>query len=594
MSTHEEFARIQLQFIDPTQRDYEVIRPIVLFGDTAAERSRQTGVDRTVVGDKARRFVLGGMSGLQDRRTQTRDPQEPVYPEAIAGYIIYLKQLYPPIHLREIERILQNKFGYKTNHHTLKRFLAPHDTPIQLELDLTTFSSYDNAYQARWQVVRMASEGWNKKSIADCLKLSRSHVYTILDTFEREGFDGLEDHRTRPPHHPGNQLSLPFFKEVLDLQNEYPRAGRFRLHGILEQRGEETPPSERTVGRAMAVNRQLHGAPGPWISARKDPAAQTGIKHLPYRPEYRQQMWFTDIRYLVQLDGSWVYSICIIEGYSRKILAGMASPHQDLPAVLQILYAALGEYGCPQSLVSDNGSVFRAGHYQAILRALEIEPLYIEKGKPWQNLIESQFKIQLRLADYKFEQAETLEDVQTQHAEFIETFNTTSHWAHRNREDGYQTPVEVLGWRRGRPVEPARLRRLFGSAGFLRTVNRYGFISVQRFYIYAESGLSRQRVSIWIYEGELSIEHQKTVLAQYRCEYDPKQRQIAEVSEPTLYVTPFASPQLELIELDDEQWVKFLRRPTRHYTRRIAMLPQQLSLMDLGASALVFLALKAI
>ena len=52
MSTQEEFARIQLQFIDPTQRDYEIIRPIVLFGETAAERSRQTGVERTVVGDK--------------------------------------------------------------------------------------------------------------------------------------------------------------------------------------------------------------------------------------------------------------------------------------------------------------------------------------------------------------------------------------------------------------------------------------------------------------------------------------------------------------------------------------------------------------
>src|SRR5918999_3221020 len=94
VSSHEEFARIQLHFIDPTQRDYEIIRPIVLFGETAAERSRQTGVERTVVGDKARRFVLGGMAGLQDQRTPARDPQEPVYPEAIAGYIVYLKQLY--------------------------------------------------------------------------------------------------------------------------------------------------------------------------------------------------------------------------------------------------------------------------------------------------------------------------------------------------------------------------------------------------------------------------------------------------------------------------------------------------------------------
>ncbi len=594
MSAQEEFEQIRLQLIDPLQHDYEVIRPIVLFGDTAAERSRQTGVDRTVVGEKSRRFVLEGMEGLRDRRTQARDLQEPVYPEAIAGYIVYLKQLYPPIHLREIARILQRKFGHTTNHHTLKRFLAPYETPMQLEFDLTTFSSYEDAYQARWRVVRMASEGWNKKSIADCLKLSRTHVYTILEAFEREGFEGLEDHRRRPPDHPGNQLSLPFFKALLDLQHEYPRAGRFRIHGLLDKQRQEPLPGERTVGRAMAINRQFHGAPGPWSSAREEQPAQVSLNHMPYRPAYRHHMWYTDIRYLVQLDGRWVYSICVIEGYSRKILAGMVSPHQDLTAVLQILHAALSEYGCPQAIVSDNGSVFTAHHYLAILRDLGIAPLHIEKGKPWQNLIEAQFKVQLRLADFKFEQAQTLGEVQNQHAEFIETFNTTTHWAHRHRASGYRTPVDVLGWLRGPIVEPKRLCELFGRSGFLRTVNRYGFVSVQRFYIYAEGGLSRKRVSIWIYEGELRIEHRQTLLARYRCAFDPKHRQLQDVNEPTFYDTPFASPQLELIELDDEQWIKFQRRPTRHSSRRIAMLPQQLLLIDLGASALVLLALKAI
>jgi len=368
VSAQEEFEQIRLQFVDPLQHDYEVIRPIVLFGETAAERSRQTGMERTTVGDKARRFVLDGMEGLRERRTEARGPQEPGYPEAIAGYIIYLKQLYPPIHWRDIERILLRKFGYKTTHHTLKRFLEPYDIPMQLERALTTFSSLSEAYQARWTVIRMASEGWNKKSIADCLKLSRSHVYTILEAFERDGFAGLEDQRTRPSEHPDNQLSLPFFKEVLDLQHEYPRAGRFRIHGLLEQQRDEPPPSERTVGRAMAINRQFHGAPGPWRSARDDQPAEASLKPLPYRPEYRHHLWFTDMRSLVQLDGSWVYSICVIEGYSRKILAGMVSPHQDLTAILQMLYAALSEYGCPQALVSDNGSVFTAGDSIAILR----------------------------------------------------------------------------------------------------------------------------------------------------------------------------------------------------------------------------------
>ena len=590
----EEFEQIRQQFVDPIQHDYEVIRPIVLFAETAAERSRQTDVERTVVGDKARRFLLEGMLGLADGRAEAAGRKGHIYPEAVASYIVYLKQRYPPIHLREIARIVHRKFGYKTNHHTLKRFLAPYDTPIQLELDLTTFATFGEAYHARWTVVRMAAEGWNTKSIADCLTLSRTHVYTILEAFERDGFASLEDQRTRPPDHPGNQLSLPFLKEVLDLQRESPRAGRFRLHGVLGQQRAEPLPSERTVGRAMAINRQFHGAPGPWQSAHDDHPAEGSVKHLPYRPTYRHHLWFTDIRYLVQLEGRWVYSICIIEGYSRKILAGMASPHQDLTAILQILFAALAAYGCPQAMVSDNGSVFTAGDYCAILQDLEIEPLHIEKGKPWQNMIEAQFKVQLRLADYHFEQAQTLEDVQNQHAAFIETFNTTPHWAHRQRADGHHTPVEVLGWLKGRGVEPQRLRQLFGRTEFLRTVNRYGFVSVQRFYLYAENGLSRQRVSIWIYEGQLRIEYHQTLLARYRCDYDPKHGQLHAVSEPILYPTPFASSQLELIELDDEQWHKFQRRPLRNYTRRRAMVPEQLALIDLEASALLLLVLKAI
>jgi hypothetical protein len=44
------------------------------------------------------------------------------------------------------------------------------------------------------------------------------------------------------------------------------RAGRFRVRGLLEQQMAGQPPSEATVGRAMAINRQFHGAPGPWTS----------------------------------------------------------------------------------------------------------------------------------------------------------------------------------------------------------------------------------------------------------------------------------------------------------------------------------------
>jgi hypothetical protein len=82
----------------------------------------------------------------------------------------------------------------------------------------------------------------------------------------------------------------------------------------------------------------------------------------------------------------------MLEGSSRTILAGMASEHQALPALLQRLFAALSPSGCPEGIVSEHGAVCRAGAYVAMLKALEIEPTYSALQKPWQNLIEAQCK----------------------------------------------------------------------------------------------------------------------------------------------------------------------------------------------------------
>lgn len=579
MDAKEDFTQLKLRFTDPIQHDYEVIRPIVLFSQLIAERSRETEIERTTVGEKAKRFITEGMLGLVDQRTTRAGRKGHTYPDPIAGYVLYLKQLYPPIHYREIVRILARKFGYKTNHHTVKSFLERYQIPFQLELELTTFHEFEDAYEARWTVVRMYYEGWEKQSIAGLLKLSRRHVGRLIAAFEKDGFAGLEDKRTRPANHPHNQLTLPFLEEVLEVQEAYSRLGRFRVHGILEQTKGEDTPSERTVGRAMAANRFFRDAPGPWPLPPEHSNEEP--KELPYNPLYRHKYWFIDIRYLVKLNRRWVYSICIIEGYSRKILAGMVSEYQDELSILQLLHAALAEYGRPEDIVSDNGSVFTANAYEQLLQKLQIQPCYIEKGKAWQNLIEAQFKIQLRMADANFEEAETLEEIEEQHAAFIQVFNTTSHWAHREREDGLRTPVDVLGWVRGRPVDSRELRGAFRHLQFPRVVNRHGLVSVQRFYIYAERGLSRQRVAVWIYEGRLRIEHQQTLLARYSCVVDRRQKTLKSVSRPKLYRTPFASPQMELFELDDKQWRKVLRRPPYSPRKSQEALARQLALLGL-------------
>ena len=176
-------------------------------------------------------------------------------------------------------------------------------------------------------------------------------------------------------------------------------------------------------------------------------------------------------------------------------------------------------------------------------------------------------KVQLRLADAAFERAEGFEEIQRQHARFVEAFNTTPHWAHREREDGLRTPVDVLGWVRARETEAAALHQVLRHLQVERVVNQRGYVSVQRFYIYAERGLSRARVSVWLYDGRLHVAHGEALLARYAYRYDRKARRLRAVEGPQLYRTAYASPQLELWELDDEQWRKVTPRP---YERRAA------------------------
>jgi hypothetical protein len=144
----ESFEQLKLLVIDPIQHDYEVIRPIVLFAQPISTCGTETGIDRSTVSDKARRFMQQGMLGLVDQRTTKAGRKAHVFPKPVAAYLLYLKHLYPSLHYRELVRIIERKYGYKTNHHTVKHFLDRYDFPVQLPLPLTPFHDFADAYRA--------------------------------------------------------------------------------------------------------------------------------------------------------------------------------------------------------------------------------------------------------------------------------------------------------------------------------------------------------------------------------------------------------------------------------------------------------------
>jgi hypothetical protein len=58
------------------------------------------------------------------------------------------------------------------------------------------------------------------------------------------------------------------------------------------------------------------------------------------------------------LDGVKWWSLLMLDGYSRTILAGAMAPSEATWAALLVLYTACLRYGAPEALISDSGGAF--------------------------------------------------------------------------------------------------------------------------------------------------------------------------------------------------------------------------------------------
>ena len=75
----------------------------------------------------------------------------------------------------------------------------------------------------------------------------------------------------------------------------------------------------------------------------------------------------------------------IIDEYSRECLAVRVARRLTHRDVLEALNALFIRRGVPVHIRSDNGSEFTAKRVRAWLAKLQIKPLFIEPGSPWEN-----------------------------------------------------------------------------------------------------------------------------------------------------------------------------------------------------------------
>ena len=68
----DDWEQLQLLTTSAEQRTYELIRPVVLFGQSPAERARETGAPQRTLYRQVRRFATDGMASLQHSITSLR------------------------------------------------------------------------------------------------------------------------------------------------------------------------------------------------------------------------------------------------------------------------------------------------------------------------------------------------------------------------------------------------------------------------------------------------------------------------------------------------------------------------------------------
>lgn len=366
-----------------------------------------------------------------------------------------------------------------------------------------------------------------------------------MTRFERDHAASLAD-QSSAPHTPARKVWLPVMLEIYHLHKRHPDAGGFRIWSL---RG-KTDLSVRTIERIMALNRQVYtdipGVEGPG-------AAKAAPQPHPFKASTAHEYWFIDGRMMdCALEGHRWWSLIILDGYSRTMLAGAVAPSEASWVALTVLYSACQRYGVPVHLISDSGGAFISDAFEGVCTRLAIDHQTIvsTQGESYMNLMETHFNIQRRLYDYQLALTRTPREFDEAHQRFLALYNTTAHQGLLKERFASPIPLHVLGDSTGRLVPQQELTRKFAQALFVRTTNRYGCVTLHRSHFYVDQGLPQTPVLLWVAGEDLRAVYEHVLVAEYACHYDLRTGTVTRLRLGQWYPSPFAARQAQGVLLE--------------------------------------------
>lgn len=267
-------------------------------------------------------------------------------------------------------------------------------------------------------------------------------VVRELKVSERRACRAIGQIRSTQRYQPmPNQVQEKLEGRVIELATEYGRYGYRQITDLLKMEGWD-------VGKDRVFSIwQREGLKVPQKQPKRGRLWLADGSCIRLRPEFKNHAWSYDFVSDQTHDGRKFKILNIIDGYSRECLASHVARRIRSQDVILVLADLFLKYGIPKHIRSDNGPEFIAKKLVAWIKSLEVQPLFIEPGSPWENGYCESFNGKMR---YEFLDGEIFYSL-------LEAKILIERWrVHYNTK----RPHSSLG---GRPPAPETLRPTFNT-----------------------------------------------------------------------------------------------------------------------------------
>ncbi len=223
----------------------------------------------------------------------------------------------------------------------------------------------------------------------------------------------------------------PLTLRMVEMANQYGRYGYRRITAMLQAEG--------WIINHKRVER-LWRREGLKVPARQPKRGRLWLNDgscMRLRPEFPGHVWSYDFMLERTQDGRPFRILNVIDEYTRECLAVRVRRRLDHEGVQDCLTELFCTRGVPAHLRSDNGPEFIARILRRWLDKLNVKPLFIEPGSPWENGYIESFNGKMRDELLNGEIFYTLKEAQI----LIERWRKEYNYIRPHSSLGYRSPA---------------------------------------------------------------------------------------------------------------------------------------------------------